>query len=267
MKASETTGPRRAGPVRLFCFHHAGGGATAFAGWRSALGRDVEVVPVVLPDRGPGRRPAGPGELTTLVDELAERLAPQLAGPHVFYGHSMGALVAYLLARARHALGQPPPRRLIVAAFAAPHLATAPRADGTPASTGQAAGAAGAPGSAPLGHVWQRGDRDLLAWLSSLSGVPPELLDGREHRSRLLGRLREHLRLCASYQQPAPVALPCPIDVFAGLADPLVPLEHAAAWRDYSTAGCTVHEMRGGHFFPRESKRIFFPELRRALAA
>jgi len=102
--------------VRLFGFHHAGGGPSAFAGWRYALGGAVDVVPVVVPG-------GGHHDFASLVERLADELAPRLDEPHVFYGHSMGALVAYRLTRLREGRGQRLPDRLLLGAFAAPHLA------------------------------------------------------------------------------------------------------------------------------------------------
>ena len=38
--------------MRLFCFHHAGGGGAMFNAWNKALGPGVDVVPVEILDRG-----------------------------------------------------------------------------------------------------------------------------------------------------------------------------------------------------------------------
>src|SRR5690242_13516044 len=81
-----------AATVRLICFHHAGGGATSFNLWKRGLGSDVEVIAVEIPNR---ERFA---TLRDLVAEVNDQLADALDEPHVFFGHSFGALVAYRLA-------------------------------------------------------------------------------------------------------------------------------------------------------------------------
>ncbi|HEY3465141.1 MAG TPA: alpha/beta fold hydrolase [Amycolatopsis sp.] len=220
--------------LRLFGFHHAGGGPTAFAGWQYALGGAVEVVPVALPA---GAHP----DFAALVERLADDLAPRLEEPYVCYGHSMGALVAYRLARLREARGQRLPDRLLLGAFAAPHLAH------------------------PISRARNLTDDELEAWLLSVSDVPAALLGGDGRRAAMLGKLREDLRLCATHREDPRSPLPVPIDVFAGTADPLVPLADARAWSSYSGVDARFHPIPGGHFFPRESKSVFFERLRTIL--
>ena len=236
-----------AGPINLFGFHHAGGGTSAFAGWQATLGESVRVVPVRLPrpapgdgDQDGGGNGNGVGLLSALVDQLDTELGERLHTPHLFYGHSMGALVAYLLARRRLRAGAPPPLRLLVGAFAAPHL---PR---------------------PLEAAAELPDAWLARWLTELTGLPEGLLADEGRRSRQVAVLRADLRLCAAHpEEPPPgAALPFPVDVFAGAEDPLVPVCDAQAWQAYSAPGGTMHVLRGGHFFTRDSREEFFARLR-----
>lgn len=229
--------------MRLFTFHHAGGDVSAFAGWQRALGPAIEVVPVRLPGRGRRGWSRPHRDMTSLAEALADDLAARLTGRHLFYGHSMGAMVAYRLARIQAGNGRRLPERLIVGACAAPHR------------------------TQRLSRLLAESDAGLARWLTDLSDSPAAMsamISETELGDALLARLREDLRLCST--RPAgedpPEPLDCPIDVFSGLRDPLVPLEDAQAWSSYSTVACRVHPVRGGHFFPRESRGEFFPELR-----
>ena len=74
--------------MRLFCSHHAGSGGSAFNCWGKALKPSVEVIPVEVPDR---QRFA---MLRRLVDVVRARLGSTLDQPHMFFGHSFGALLA-----------------------------------------------------------------------------------------------------------------------------------------------------------------------------
>ena len=107
--------------------------------------RAVDVVPVEILNR---ERFA---TLRQLVDEVNDQLRSALDGPHVFFGHSFGALLAYRLACLRAASGSPSPRALIVSSFAPPHL------------------------PAPIPAVDHLDDHQLTALLSDLGGIPPEL--------------------------------------------------------------------------------------------
>ena len=74
--------------MRLFCFHHAGGGGLAFKAWVKALRPAVEVIPVEVANR---QRFA---TLRQLLDEVNDQLRSTLDQPHMFFGHSFGALLA-----------------------------------------------------------------------------------------------------------------------------------------------------------------------------
>jgi surfactin synthase thioesterase subunit len=232
--------PRR--PVSLFAFHHAGGSTASFTGWQKALGDRVEVVAVPLPtttraDDGPVQL-----DLTSVLIALHEQLAPRLSGPHLFYGHSMGALLAYHLTRLRAARGLRPPLRLITGAFPAPHLPHA------------------------LARVLQLPDERLARWLVDVSGVPETLLRHPRRLDRQLSLLRRDLRLCAGHRHSGPVVpLPCPVDALVGDADPIVDVADGAAWQLHSAPGHTLRVLQGGHFFPRDDKQAFFQEIARLI--
>lgn len=196
------------------------------------------------------------------VAESIERdIGPLLSRPYVFYGHSMGALVAYHVTRQRQVRGRSLPQRLLVGAYPAPHLPHRLR------------------GSSHLS------DEELLALLPQ----------DPAHHSRLLrqapglaaaaaARLRTHLGICDSAQPVTPQAawmtagdtpghghepLPCPVEVFTGTSDPLVTEVEAQAWRQHTRARCRVHRMPGGHFFTRESpesRAAFFDRLSEILS-
>ncbi|MDQ1047460.1 thioesterase II family protein [Streptomyces sp. V4I2] len=231
------------GEFILFGFHHAGGSIAAFSGWQRALGPQVEVVPVALPGRGRDGRSPRYRDLDTLVEALAQDLGSGLSGRHVLYGHSMGALVAYRLTRLLARRAQRLPEKLIVGAFGAPHLRQS------------------------TGATEDMTDSELLRWLVDTSDIHADLLGGTERLAVMLARLREDLRIIRPRRpaQDIEAPLPCPIHVFTGTRDPLVDRAAAAGWSRHTSAGCTVHAIPGGHFFPRESKRDFFGELRSVL--
>jgi surfactin synthase thioesterase subunit len=227
----------RAG-TRLLCFHHAGGGASAFHGWQERLGPAVAVLPVQLPGRE--RRVTEPRftDIDTLVADLDRQLGPLLdEAPYACYGHSMGALVAYRLTLLRAARGRRLPDRLMVGAYAPPHLL------------------------APITEALEMTDERLARWLADLGGMSEVILAYPEWVASALSLLRDDLLVCRSHRPRGDGPLACPIDVFAGEADPLLPLEHVSGWARHSTADCQVHTVPGGHFFIQESSSVFLPAL------
>lgn len=223
--------------TRLLCFHHAGGAASAFTDWQRRLGPGVTVLPVQLPGRE--RRAAEPRftSVQELAADLDESLDPLLdKEPFAFYGHSMGAIVAYHLTLRRAEHGRSLPTRLMVGAYPPPHIL------------------------APITRALDMTDEELAHWLIDLGGMSEQLMRYPEWVRAALALLRDDLRVCQSHRVPG-APLPCPIDVFAGESDPLLPYGAVGGWARHTSVECEVHAIPGGHFFPQESPAVFFPKL------
>jgi len=213
--------------MRLFCFHHAGGGRATFSAWKRALGPRVDVVPVEMLNR---ERFA---TLRDLVDEVNDRLRPELVGPHMFFGHSFGALVAYRLACLRAGGGSSLPRALFLSSYAPPHL----------------------PKAIPM--VDQLDDLQLAALLSDLGGMPAEMTRWPALRDRALAATRIDLRLCMTDDEAETVELACPIHAFGGSDDPLVSEADLYEWRSRTSDEFSVQILRGGHFYLSDKPQLF----------
>ncbi|MFC8130163.1 thioesterase II family protein [Streptomyces sp. NPDC057302] len=217
--------------MNLLCFHHAGAGAMTFAGWQRHVGPDVKVLPVRLPGRESRLREERITEGTRLVEELEHDLGPLLdERPHAFYGHSLGALVAYRFALHRAQLGRRPPHLLLVGACAAPQLPSA------------LLDATGAPGLS---------DEQLIASLNDEESMPQALLSRPEWLSMTLDTLRADLQLARSLRCAPITALSCAVRAFAGTGDQMVPAADIQAWEHCTTAGFALHSVPGAHFFVR----------------
>lgn len=227
--------------VELVCFHHAGGGSASFHPLRralAALGARVTPTAVNLPGRESRRGEPRHADADACVRALAGELAGLLRRPHVLLGHSMGALLAYLLAQHRISRGQRAPEAVIVASFRAPHL----------------------PG--PLRDLHALDDHQLAAELADYGGLPTEILSRPEWLELLVPTIRDDLRICRSYRPSGEPPLPCPLYVFGTDADPLVPPDTLAAWSTYSTQPQPVRLFAGDHFLFRRPD----PELVSAVA-
>ncbi|MEW2620549.1 alpha/beta fold hydrolase [Streptomyces sp. NPDC048106] len=232
------TGPA----TRLFCFPYAGGGASAYRRWQrglDALDAGVRVMPVQLPGREERFGEPRFTDLDALIDDMDAQLDEELSEPHLFYGHSMGALIAYALARRREQRGARLPRALVLSAFRAPHLPAPEIADP------------------------DADDEELLAALVELGGIPQALVGHPEFLSALLPVARDDLRLCLGGTAVPTGPLRVPLHLFAGQADQLVSVDEMRSWRRHAGAGCTVRTLPGGHFFVRSDESLFLRELAR----
>ncbi len=108
--------------MRLFCFPYAGGGVHVFRAWADNLPKTVEVCPIQLPGRGARMMEAPYTRMVPLVHAAAEALLPHLDKPFAFFGHSMGALVSFEVARWLRRQTGPEPIRLFVSGCFAPDI-------------------------------------------------------------------------------------------------------------------------------------------------
>lgn len=226
--------PRETVTLRILCFPYAGGDTPIFAPWADELPPELEVLPVQLPGRG--RRALEPAyaELGPLLGALAGGLAPAFDGPFALFGHSMGALVAFELARELRRRGRPQPSHLLVAGRPAPQL---PRR------------------YAPLSHL---PDGEFLEELYRRYGyAPPEDDDGLDVLlDVMLPTIRRDVAVSDGYVYADEPPLDCPITAFGGLDDTTVTRDELDAWRHQTRGRFELRLLPGGHFF-LEAERTF----------
>lgn len=225
--------------LRLLCLPFAGAGAAAFRGWADALPAHVEAFAVQLPGRE-DRLAAPP--LTRWEPMLEALLAavdalhPQ---PTAIFGHSLGAVAGFELARALQRRGMPV-AHLFVSARPWPGIAPD-----------------------PLEPIWSADDEGLLSAMDRRFGSLDTSLSHPDIRDVILPALRADLRLLDDHRHVPGVPLQCPVTAFAGAADPSTPAEAVSAWRNETSAAFDLHTFAGGHFFIESHKA----ELVAAVAA
>jgi medium-chain acyl-[acyl-carrier-protein] hydrolase len=235
--------PQPQARARLFCFHHAGGGAAAFRTWPQALPPELEVCAIQLPGRANRLREPAFTSVPSLVEALTAQLEPYLTLPFAFFGHSMGAVLAMEVARALVASGGPAPEHLVVSARRPPHV----------------------PNPDPLLHVLS--DAQFLRELNQrYGGIPVELFHDREVMDLLLPGLRADITALETHNPPRRTPLSMPLSVFGGADDPITPRHHLEAWRDDTTGPFRVRRFAGGHFYLTERQGELLADLAAALA-
>ena len=219
-------------PERLFCFPHAGGGPAFFRPWCREFAPDVDVRPIQLPGRETrlGEQPYR--RLADLLDPLCAALDPYLDRPYAFFGHSMGALVAFEVARRLSAGSRPGPACLMVSGRRGPTL----------------------PSRRPI--IFDRPDGEFLAEVARLGGMPPEVLAQPDLVELLLPLLRADYELSETYRRLPGGPLTCPVVAYGGAADPEVERSELAGWEPETTGGFTVRIFPGDHFYLKEAPEV-----------
>jgi pyochelin biosynthetic protein PchC len=221
-RSGATEGPR----LRLVCFPHAGGTPASFRTWHRRLPAEVETMAVCYPARQHRLLEPPVDSMDVLADQVAEALLPCTADevPLAFFGHSMGAGVAYEVAsrlETRHGRG---PVRLFASAFRAPH-----RRVPVPPPTD---------------------DATMMEELRLLGSETMAALDSHALAEVVLPSLRADLRLVCGYARPRPEPLACPVVGYAGDADkPESGPEAMRAWGELTTARFGHRVFSGHHFY------------------
>lgn len=213
--------------LRLFCFPYAGGGASLFRPWSDALLPEVEVCSVQPPGRE--HRLAEPPyiQVDSLVQALAEVIYPYLDRPFAFFGHSMGAMISFELARQLRRMYDRHPLRLYLASHRAPHLPS-------PSTT-----------NIILHHLPSEMFKSVLRF----EGTPEQILQNDELMQALLPTLRADFELCDNYQYRDEPPLECPLSIFGGLDDTRINTASFDAWREHTSTTCSLRMFPGSHFF------------------
>lgn len=229
--------PCRRQRLRLFCFPYAGGGTSLYHAWLPALPPGVELCRVHLPGRENRLTEPAFERLPPLIERLARALPAHCDVPVAFFGHSMGALVAFELARELRRQGAAGPVHLFLSGHRAPQIP-----DPDP----------------PIHHL---PDAQFLSELQRLDGTPEEVLRDAELMQLAMPTLRADFAACETYSYAADEPLDCPISAFGGAWDPRLPEEQLAGWREQTSERFCLRMLPGSHFFLHTARPLLLSAL------
>lgn len=224
--------PRPDARLRLLCFPYAGGGASIYRLWPADLPATVEVRAVQLPGREGRWREEPFRRLEPLAEATTEALSGHLDRPFAFFGHSMGAILAFEVTRRLRRRGLPRPRHLFVSGRSAPRVEVRD----------------------PPIHELPR--EEFIDALRRFSGTPEEVLQNRELMELVEPLLRADFSVSETYAYtPDAEPLAVPLTALGGVEDPDVPPEDLSPWREETTGPFQEHLLPGGHFFLDQHRR------------
>ena len=215
---------------KLFCFPYAGGSAAVFSKWRKFLDPAIELCPIELAGRG--RRIHVPlyKDDIELVEDVFRQIEPEIGRiPYVFFGHSMGSMIAYKLAQKIKKTALPGPLHVFFSGRRAPHVKRKEE---------------------KIYHLMN--EEDFRREVLELGGTPEEFFQHPELLDLFLPMLKNDFKLAELEDHPGEIdPLNMRISVFLGKSDDLSP-EQCNGWKLHSEQLCSIHYFEGGHFFLHE---------------
>lgn len=233
--------PGSATLLRLFCFPYAGGGSAVFREWANYLPPEVEVCPVQFPGRESRLTEPLFTRIEPLVQKLSEVLQSYLDVSFAFFGHSMGALVSFELARQLRRQNNPLPKHLFVSGHRAPSL----------------------PDTEPPFH--QMPEIEFVRRLRSLNGTPEAILSNAEMMQLMLPVLRADFAICETYTYVPEEKLDCSLSAFGGSRDSRAGYTQLAAWKDQISGDFALYMFPGDHFFLQSVKPAILQNITRKI--
>jgi medium-chain acyl-[acyl-carrier-protein] hydrolase len=222
----------------LFCFPYAGASTHVFRHWRQYFPPRVDVCLVHVPGRGRRAKEPPFTRLNLLVDAIADHIGSELRHPFAFYGHSMGAMISFELARELRRRCGIEPVELFLSGRPAPHVVR----------------------SKPI--TFNLPDDELITILRKLNGTLHELLEDSEITEFFLPALRADFEIVDTYECRPEPRLSCPITVYGGLQDKIAPVADLLAWKELTLAAFKVRLFPGDHFFIHAANAEFLEAFR-----
>ncbi|MGR8012331.1 thioesterase II family protein [Streptomyces hypolithicus] len=228
--------------LRLFLLPHAGSGAIIYRDWADLLPLDIGPQAVTLPGRHNRREETAYDNWDSVLDALYEAVLDDLdERPFAFFGHCLGAQLAYRLTTRLQSEGERTPLMVGMSGW-------------SPVGFYQ-----------PTEEQSRMPDADLLEWIKRLGSFPAEVYDNPEMLALVVPALRADLKVAAEFEDDA-VTVTCPLASYGGRSDPLQEAPDAMShWAGRSPRYLGHSEFPGGHFYIDQHARAVTADMARHL--
>lgn len=208
---------------RIFCFSHAGGNTSIYNGWLNAFDASIEICPVILPGRQTRMHEKPYKYMCDAIPDIIENLSPFMNKPFSLFGHSLGSLVAFEVARKVEDMKLPLDKLLVSGRGPTKETSSNP--------------------------VSKMSDAELLRFIGRLNGTPKEILENKEWMAHILECMRADFNILETHTVSEESQLTCDIAAFMGNADSQVNKTDLFAWKKLTRGNFDYHVFEGDHFY------------------
>lgn len=217
--------------IRLFCFHHSGGGASTYYRWLDHLSTEIELIAIQLPGRENRFSEPLATNIEDIIVNLSEGFSLYKDKPYIIFGHSLGALIGFEFVKAIIHLYSMLPSQIIVSAARAPHLTYRRKS------------------------LSQLDNESLTQELKGYNGIDMNILNNNDLLSIFLPIIRKDFSLLEGYQYVRSEPFSCNMLALAGSHDKTVQTEEIRAWSEHTTGKFEYLSFAGEHFFLKDYRK------------
>lgn len=217
--------------VRLFCFPYAGGGASIYARWKGYFDNDfLQVMPVQLPGRESRHKEVDyENSIIAMAKEAAEAINEYGDTFFALFGHSMGGIFVYEVAKELVNKYNNPPKALFISGTPAPSLV-----------------------SKNIDLTNGLSEELFQQLLRRYNGMDPKMLENSDFYECYVPVIKRDFIAVGEYRVKEKQKLNIPLSILYGIEDKDMTQAAVESWREYVTMKPSVEVMEGGHFYIRE---------------
>jgi len=231
---------------RMFCFPYFAGGASVYNPWQNYFGDDIEVCRVQFPGREERAGEPAIDDVTVLVKEISGIIRPLIENvPFIFYGHSMGALIAFELEKYIEKEYGLVADHLIVGGWKAPQVEN-------PFSILE---------KVTIDDIYDRKNTHLIVEHMRSLGIPDEVLSNDTLIQEMLPALQADIVMGKRYKNDGTTKVHSSITVIAGENDTVFKKDHLKPWKEKTEKTFHFETIRGGHLFVRDNRDLLLPMI------
>jgi surfactin synthase thioesterase subunit len=163
-------------------------------------------------------------DIGLLIEDLLQKVKNEISATedYIIYGHSMGALIGYLICQKIEELGLKKPQKLVVSGKKEPRIER----------------------EVKIAHL---PDEEFWEEVIKLGGIPDEFLNHPKLIEYFTPIIKADFTVIENYQYAKKEKLTIAIDVFYGSEEATE--DEMIGWQEETTAKVTITQMEGNHFF------------------